>query len=136
MKIAVVDGQGGGIGKSIIEKLRKNFGNKIEIIALGTNAFATSQMLKAGADVGASGENAIIFNSSKVDVIIGTIGIITANSMLGEITPSMARAISESGAQKLLIPFSKCNIRIIGTPEKSPSSFIDDLINYLKGIID
>jgi len=116
--------------------LRENFGDKIEIIALGTNALATSQMLKAGADAGASGENAIIFNSPKVNIIIGTIGIIAANSMLGEVTPSMAKAISESSAQKLLIPFSKCNIKIIGTPEKSPSNFIDDLIDYLKGIIN
>ncbi|HEW92169.1 MAG TPA: DUF3842 family protein [Thermotogaceae bacterium] len=136
MRVAVVDGQGGGIGKIVIERLRKNFGDRIEIIALGTNALATSQMLKAGADVGASGENAIVFTSSKVDVIIGTIGIIAANSMLGEITPSMAKAISESKALKLLIPFQKCNIKIMGVMDKTMNNFIDEIMEYLKEMIE
>ncbi|MCD6545466.1 MAG: DUF3842 family protein [Thermotogae bacterium] len=136
MRVAVVDGQGGGIGKTVIERLRKNFGDRIEIIALGTNALATSQMLKAGADVGASGENAIVFTSSKVDVIIGTIGIIAANSMLGEITPSMAKAISESKALKLLIPFQKCNIKIMGVMDKTMNNFIDEIMEYLKEMIE
>ena len=81
MKIAVIDGQGGGIGKVIIEKLRFTFGEKIMILALGTNAMATSLMMKAGANQGASGENAIIYNTNKVDIIIGVIGIIVSNSM-------------------------------------------------------
>lgn len=135
MKIAIVDGQGGGIGIAIIERLRKNFGDSIEIIALGTNSLATSQMLKAGADSGATGENAIVFTSSKVDVIIGTLGIIAANSMLGEVTPSMAKAISESDALKLLIPFQKCNIRVLGVSEKPISIFLDELVEILKELI-
>jgi NAD(P)-dependent dehydrogenase (short-subunit alcohol dehydrogenase family) len=103
MKIAVVDGQGGGIGKALVEKLRIEFGNDIEITALGTNALATSLMLRAGADEGASGENAIVYNAGRVDVIIGPIGIIAADSMLGELTPAMAKAIAGSSAKKILI---------------------------------
>src|SRR6056297_3040476 len=90
MKIAVIDGQGGGIGKHIVEKIRNNMEHDIEIIALGTNAIATSLMLKSGANEGASGENAIIHNSNRVDYIIGTIAIIATNSMSGELTYKMA----------------------------------------------
>jgi len=100
MRIAVIDGQGGGIGKAIVEKLRKELSEDVEIIALGTNALATSYMLKAGANEGATGENAIIVNVGKADVIMGTIGILAANSMLGELTPLLARAIAESPAKK------------------------------------
>ncbi|KNY29295.1 Protein of unknown function DUF3842 [Pseudobacteroides cellulosolvens ATCC 35603 = DSM 2933] len=104
MRVAVIDGQGGGMGKAIVEKLRIVFENHIEILALGTNALAASLMLKAGADECASGENSIVFCSSKVDVIIGPIGIIAANSMLGELTPNMAKAIAESGQERYLFP--------------------------------
>jgi len=104
MRIAVVDGQGGGIGKAIVEKLRKELPGDVEIIALGTNSAATVLMLKAGANEGATGENAIVYNADKVDVIMGVIGIIAANSMMGELTPLMARAIAESPAKKVLIP--------------------------------
>lgn len=114
MRIAVIDAQGGGIGKSIIEKLRKGFHEEIEIIALGTNSLATSFMLKAGANEGATGENAIIYNSAKVDIIMGAIGIIAANSMLGELTPLMAQAIAGSPARKILLPLNRCNIEVVG----------------------
>src|SRR5690554_2831694 len=110
MRIAVIDGQGGGIGKLIVEKLKAKFGQKIEIIVLGTNALATAAMLKAGAEEGASGENAIVVNASKVDIIVGTVGILAANSMLGELSPAMALAIAESPAKKILIPLNKCNL--------------------------
>ena len=92
MRIAVIDGQGGGIGKAIVEKLRKEMQEGIDIVALGTNSTATSIMIKAGANEGATGENAIVYNAPRVDVIVGAIGIIAANSMLGELTPAMARA--------------------------------------------
>ncbi|HBF37046.1 MAG TPA: hypothetical protein DDW50_06965 [Firmicutes bacterium] len=114
MKIAVIDGQGGGIGKLIVEKLRKELPGDTEIIALGTNSLATSGMIKAGANEGATGENAIIYNACRVDTIIGPLGIIAANSMLGELTPLMARAIAESPARKVLLPLNRCNIKIAG----------------------
>lgn len=135
MRIAVVDGQGGGIGKLIVEKLHNAFNNEITVMALGTNALATSLMLKAGANEGASGENAISFNSSKVDIIIGTIGIVCANSMLGELTPIMARAISESLAIKILIPLNRCNILIAGTKNEPLPHYIDEVINMVGNIL-
>lgn len=100
MRIAVIDGQGGGMGKAMVEKLRLEFGEDIDVLALGTNALAANLMLKAGANEGASGENAIIFCATKVDVIMGSVSIISANSMLGELTPLMAKAIAESPAKK------------------------------------
>ncbi len=133
MRVAVIDGQGGGMGKAIVEKLRIAFENHIEILALGTNALAAALMLKAGADECASGENAIIFCSPKVDVIIGPIGIIAANSMLGELTPNMAKAIAESSARKILIPMNKCNIQIACVRNEPLPQQIDDAIELLKG---
>lgn len=111
LKVAVVDGQGGGIGNALIAKIKKEKLN-VNIIALGTNSNATSNMLRAGANEAATGENAIIYNSSRVDVIIGVVAIIMTNSMMGELTPKMAAAIGESGALKILIPTSRCNIKI------------------------
>jgi len=132
MVIACIDGQGGGVGKVIIEKLRQAFGNDTEIIALGTNAMATALMIKAGANEGASGENAIVLNAAKVDIIIGAIGIIAANSMLGELTPNMAAAIASSKALKILIPLNKCNIQVAGIKNEPLPHYIDDTIIILK----
>ncbi len=132
MRIAVIDGQGGGIGKTIVEKLRLAFGKDIEIIVLGTNALATALMLKSGADEGATGENAIVYNASRVDIILGTIGIIAANSMLGELTPLMAKAVAESPARKILIPLNRCNIKVVGTKNEPLPSYIDDGIEFVK----
>jgi NAD(P)-dependent dehydrogenase (short-subunit alcohol dehydrogenase family) len=132
MRIAVIDGQGGGIGKAIVEKVRKEFEDKIEIVALGTNSLATSLMLKAGANEGATGENAIVFNASRVDIILGPIGIICANSLLGELTPLMAKAIAESEAQKILIPLNRCNVIVAGVESKPLPHYIDDAIEILK----
>lgn len=134
-KIAVIDGQGGGIGKLIVEKLRSTFENEITIMALGTNALATALMLKAGANEGASGENAIVYNAPKVDIIIGSIGIISANSMLGELTPAMAEAISESSAVKVLIPLNRCNVYVAGTKEQPLPHYIEDAIKMVGNIL-
>lgn len=114
MRIAVVDGQGGGIGKYIVERIRKDLPCDIEIIALGTNAIATNLMLKAGANEGATGENAIIINVLKVDLVIGTLAIVLANSMLGELTAKMAEKIASCEALKLLLPMHKTNNIIVG----------------------
>ena len=95
-RICVIDGQGGGIGSTVIKKIADNYGDAVEIIALGTNAIATAQMLKSRANRGASGENAIVQTVKSVDVIIGAIGIIMAHSMMGEVTPRMAEAVAAS----------------------------------------
>jgi len=113
-QICVIDGQGGGIGSAIIKALKEFFQETVEIIALGTNAIATAQMLKAKANRGASGENAIIKTAKEADIIIGPIGIIMAQAMMGEVTPSMAKAVAESRGKKLLLPLSQDNIEIVG----------------------
>lgn len=135
MRIAVVDGQGGGIGRAIVERLRKELDEDVEIIALGTNVAATSLMLKAGANEGASGENAVVYSAGRVDFIIGAIGIIAANSMLGELTPAMARAVSESPARKILLPLNRFNIEIAGVRNEPLPHLIDNVISILKNYL-
>ena len=132
MRIAVIDGQGGGMGKVIIEKLRKEFADQLDILALGTNALATSAMLKAGANEGATGENAIVYNVSEVDLITGSLSIIMANSMLGELTPSMVQAITTSKTRKMLIFIFRGNLDIIGLPNESFPHLVDKLIVEIK----
>ena len=132
MKIAVVDGQGGGIGKALVERLRKEFAGDAEILALGTNALAAALMIKAGADEGASGENAIVYNAGKVEAIVGPMGIIVANAMLGELTPAMAAAISESPAKKVLIPLNRCNIAVAGVGDESLPQLVEAAVTILR----
>ncbi|MCF8070241.1 MAG: DUF3842 family protein [Desulfobacterales bacterium] len=127
-KICVIDGQGGGIGSTIIKRIKDVFGETVEIIALGTNAIATAQMLKARANCGASGENAIVQTVKRVDIIIGPIAIIIPNAMMGELTPKIAEAISLSPAKKFLLPLSRENIKIIGMPDVPFPHLIDALI--------
>lgn len=127
-RICVIDGQGGGIGSSIIKKLNEWFEERAEIIALGTNAIATAQMLKAKANRGASGENAIVHTVPQVDVIIGPIGIVIANAMMGEVTPKIAKAVANSRAPKFLIPLSQENIEIVGMPSIQLPHLIEALI--------
>ncbi len=136
MRICVIDGQGGGIGSLIIKKLREAFGESVEIAALGTNAIATAQMLKARANRGASGENAIVRTVGQADVVVGPMAIVLAHSMMGEVTPRMAEAIAGSPANKYLIPLSQENVEIVGlTPTPLPP-LVDALIqDHLKDLI-
>ncbi len=127
-KICVIDGQGGGIGSAVIKKLKEKFSERIEIIALGTNAVATSQMLKAKANRGASGENAIVRTVKTVDVIIGPLSILVAHSMMGEVSLKIAEAIAESRAKKYLIPLFQENIEIVGMPLTPLPRLIDTLL--------
>ena len=125
--ITVIDGQGGGIGKSLVGKLRKqiNKNSGVTICALGTNSNATNTMLKAGADIGATGENAIIRTVYQSDLVLGPIAIIAANSMLGELTPQMALAVSSCPARKILVPLNRCNIMIAFDLNATTETYID-----------
>jgi hypothetical protein len=132
MKIGVFDGQGGGIGSAIIKRLREEFAEKVEVIALGTNSIATAQMLKARANKGATGENAIIQTAPKMDILIGPIGIVLAQSMMGEVTPAIAQAVASSPGLKFLIPLSQERVEVVGlNPEPLPH-LVEKLINRLK----
>lgn len=134
-KIAIIDGQGGGMGRILIEKLRESLADRIEITALGTNALATSAMIKAGADHGASGENAIVINVAKADIIAGSLGIISADSFMGELTPAMAAAISASEAAKVLVPMNRCNLVIAGVKEGSIQSCVEDAVRIIDSLL-
>lgn len=124
MTILVVDGQGGGMGSRIIQELRAALGDAVKITAVGTNSLATSAMLKAGANAGATGENPVLCHAPRTDVILGPIGIISANSMHGEITPAMASAIAASDARKILVPVFKCSISVAGVANAPLETYV------------
>jgi len=126
--ICVIDGQGGGIGSAIIKKIKEYFEESIDITALGTNAIATAQMLKARANRGASGENAIVQTVKKADAVIGPVGIIMAHAMMGEVTPKIAEAVASCAAKKLLLPLSQENLEIVGLTSAPLPHLIDALI--------
>ncbi|MGD0237816.1 MAG: DUF3842 family protein [Syntrophorhabdales bacterium] len=135
MVICVVDGQGGKIGSVIIAKLKERLKEQVEIIALGTNSLATQNMMKARANKGASGENAVVTTLRRADIVIGTINILMANSMLGEFTPKMAQAVAESEAVKYILPVTQSNLVVIGTPGLSIPQMIEMLAQEVeKGI--
>jgi Domain of unknown function (DUF3842) len=135
MVICVVDGQGGKIGSVIIGKLKERLKEHVEIIALGTNSLATQNMMKARANKGASGENAIVTTLRKADIVIGTINILMANSMLGEFTPGMAQAVAESEAVKYILPVTQSNLVVIGMQALSIPQMVEVLVEeVIKGI--
>jgi hypothetical protein len=136
--VLILDGQGGGIGSRIVAELRNiiKSGGLWEIIALGTNAQATSAMLRAGADAGATGENPVVFNAPAADIIIGPVGIVMANAMLGEITPAMAAAVASSQAVKILIPFNRCPVIIAGAENGTLDYFIKKAAEHAERLIN
>lgn len=127
-RILVMDGQGGGIGGAVIRQLKERFGEGVEILALGTNAIATAQMLKAGANKGASGENAIVQTTRQADFLIGPIGIALPHAMMGEVTLKMAEAVALSPAKKILIPLTQENVEVVGVTSMPLPHLIDALI--------
>lgn len=133
MNILIIDAQGGGIGKQLVMEIKRSLPN-ITVTAVGTNSFATSAMLKAGADHAATGENAVVVSSRNVDVIIGPIGIVIADSLLGEITPRMALAVAQSHAKRILIPVNHCDNLVAGVDNLNISKLIQDVIDKLQGI--
>ncbi len=128
MNVLVIDGQGGGMGRQLIEALCLRL-PKAELIAVGTNSIATASMIKGGAIKAATGENAVIVGCRNADIIIGPIGIISADSLLGEITPQMAKAVGQSRATKILIPINKCGIIVAGGVNAPLSALIKDAVD-------
>ena len=134
MKIVVIDGQGGRMGQSICEEIKREL-PEIEVLAIGTNSIATAAMLKGGAAMGATGENPVIVAARDADVIIGPIGIISADSLLGEITPEMAVAVGQSRALKLLLPAGRCNNKVIGVKNLSMNELVKETVKQLKELV-
>ena len=129
--ILVIDGQGGRLGSELVEKLLK-LEEEFELIGIGTNSLATQAMIKAGCNMCATGENPVVFNSKTADLIIGPIGIVIANSLLGEITPNMARAVGESPGKKILIPINKCDNFVIAAQTHNFKDLVDMAIEKVK----
>ena len=131
MNLLVIDAQGGGIGRQIISAVKKSFPEQ-SVTAVGTNSTATSAMLKAGADNAATGENSVIVCCRNADLIAGPIGIVIADSLMGEITPKMAAAIGQSNARRILIPVNHCNNYIVGVPDLSLARLIDGVVKEIE----
>lgn len=135
-RICVVDGQGGGIGATLVKYLKTAFGEQVQIIALGTNAIATVQMLKSGANKGASGENAICRTVLSADCIVGPMAISWPNAMLGELTPAIAEAIMSSPAKKVLLPLSQEKVEIIGLSKEPLPHLVERSIDIIKEVVE
>ena len=135
MVIMVMDGQGGGIGSVVIKALRTAVTEDVEILALGTNSAATARMMKAGANRGATGENAIVQTSQKADVIMGPLAILMAHAMMGEVTPRMAEAVSMSHARKILIPLTQEKVTLVGLTADPLPHLVEEAVRVVKEII-
>lgn len=131
MNVLIIDGQGGGVGRLLVERIAGQFPDA-NIIACGTNSMATANMLKGAKISGATGENAVVYNAGRADIIVGPVGIVMANAMLGEITPGMAAAVTGSSAGIILIPMNRCQTRIAGVQEKKISEYVDEVIEIMK----
>jgi len=137
LRICVIDGQGGGIGSVIIKRLKEEFGESVEILALGTNGIATAQMMKARANRGASGENAIVQTVATADVIIGPLSIVLANSMMGELTPRAAEAIASCAAKKILLPLTQERVELVGLAAQPLPHLVEEIVTQkLKGLVN
>lgn len=133
-KIVIIDGQGGKIGSMLISRLKKDPGS-YALYAIGTNSIATAAMMKAGADFGATGENPTIVNCGDADVIAGPIGIVAANSLLGEITPAMAVAVGQSRAEKVYLPINRCNNYIVGIKDLAIAELTELAARHIMGLM-
>lgn len=135
MKVLVIDGQGGGLGKQLVAAV-KAYNAEIEVLAVGTNSAATNAMLKAGADQAATGENSVVTAARIADVIMGPVGIVIADSMLGEITPRMAVAVGQSQARRILIPVNLCDNIVVGTEDMSMNRRVEHAVEALSASVE
>ena len=129
--VVVVDGQGGGMGRGLVESIKKKW-PKLHVRAVGTNSLATAAMLRAGADDGATGENAVVFNARQADLLLGPIGILPPNDLLGEVSPAMAGAVGASEAVKILLPSQRCSIRLAAGDPQPLQFYLDQALRLLE----
>lgn len=134
MKILIIDGQGGGLGRQLVTAVKEQY-PEIEVLAVGTNSAATNAMLRAGADRAATGENSVVVASGQADVIMGPLGMVIADSMLGEITPRMALAVGRSRAKRILVPVSQCDNIVAGTQDVSMAQNVQNAVAVLQTLI-
>ena len=135
MKVLIIDGQGGGLGRQLVTAVKEKC-PEAEVLAVGTNSTATGAMLRAGADQAATGENAVLVACRRADVIIGPIGIVIADSMLGEITPAMAAAVGQSPARRILLPVNQCDNLVVGAADLSMADKVREAAELLRGLQD
>ena len=134
MKLLIIDGQGGGLGRQLVAAVKEQY-PEIEVLAVGTNSAATNAMLRAGADRAATGENSVVVASGQADVIMGPLGMVIADSMLGEITPRMALAVGQSRAKRILVPVSQCDNIVAGTQDISMAQNVQNAVAVLQTLI-
>ena len=131
MKIVIVDGQGGKLGKLLVEQLKLTC-PQVQLYAIGTNSIATATMLKAGADFGATGENPVVRAVMDADAVLGPMGIVVAHAILGEVTPKMAEAVGGCRAKKLLIPMNSCGVSVAGVQELPLSGYVSQIVEQVR----
>ncbi len=134
MTVLIVDGQGGRLGKQLVKEVRERF-PQVPLMAVGTNSMATESMLKAGADRAATGENAVVVACRKADIIVGPVGIVIADALLGEVTPAMAKAVGQSDAVRILLPSDKCDTFIAGVGSSGMSALVEDAMDKLASLL-
>ena len=134
LKILIIDGQGGGLGRQLVTAVKEQY-PEIEVLAVGTNSAATNAMLRAGADRAATGENSVVVASGQADVIMGPLGMVIADSMLGEITPRMALAVGRSRAKRILVPVSQCDNIVVRTQDVSMAQNVQNAVAVLQTFI-
>ena len=134
LKILIIDGQGGGLGRQLVTAVKEQY-PELEVLAVGTNSAATNAMLRAGADRAATGENSVVVASGQADVIMGPLGMVIADSMLGEITPRMALAVGQSRAKRILVPVSQCDNIVAGTQDISMAQNVQNAVAVLQTLI-
>ena len=135
MTVLIVDGQGGRLGKQLVKEVLERF-PQLEVLAVGTNSMATESMLKAGAPRAATGENAVVVACRRANVIVGPVGMVIADALLGEVTPAMAQAVGQSGAVRILLPSDKCETYIAGTGGRTMSALIEDAMDKLADVLN
>lgn len=134
-RILVVDGMGGRIGQEIVQRLRGAFGESIEVLAIGTNSTATSAMLKAGANRGATGENAVRVTAREADVLVGPLSVLIPDSMMGEVTPGLAEALALSAARKVMLPLTNPRLDLVGTTKDPLPHLLEEAIGVVASIL-